>query len=153
MPSSDDSSFSRGLEGVRAGNPQATAKMARRYWGSLVALLRPRVRWYGRRPRARAASSLGEFSALSASISGIAASREEWERLIAAVKAYQPAGSEYARGAELAELVRMLRDGYDIPQIAERLTVARCTVYRWIQIIRKIGEKIGIAIQTGEPAP
>jgi hypothetical protein len=109
-------------------------------------------RWH-RRPRARAASSLGEFGGFSASISGIAASREECERLIAAVRAYQPAGSEHARGEELAELVLMLRDGYDIPQIAERLKVARCTVYRWIQITRRVGEKFGIAMQTGEPAP
>jgi hypothetical protein len=111
------------------------------------------VKLWHRRPRARAASSLGELGGFSASITGIAASREEYDLLVAAVRAHQPAGSEYARGEELAELVRMLRDGYDIPQIAERLKVARCTVYRWIQIIKKIGEKIGIAIQTGEHAP
>ena len=66
MPSSDDSSFSRELEGVRAGNPQATTKMAQRYWGRLVALVRPRVRWYG-----RPAASIDEDDVANAALNSV----------------------------------------------------------------------------------
>jgi hypothetical protein len=82
-----------------------------------------------------------------------AAAREDVARLLEAVKAYRSPKSERATSDHLAELVRLIGEGYDIPEIADRLNVARCTVYRWTTLVKKIAESERIVLQTAESAP
>jgi transposase len=50
-------------------------------------------------------------------------------------------------------LARLLAEGYDVPEIANRFDVARCTVYRWWRLVKKIGAGLGIVIEDGGSAP
>jgi hypothetical protein len=104
-------------------------------------------------PAARPLSAADSMAAPARSPGSQAASAEEKERLIAALRAYRPPRSESPSSEELIRLVHLLAEGRDIPEIAGRLDVARCTVYRWIDLVRKIGEQRGIARQSDESAP
>jgi hypothetical protein len=100
-------------------------------------------RWKGQ-PRARPLSSTMGAADPGRSPSSLVASVEETERLLDALRAYRPPKSQHPSGDELVRLVGLLAEGHDIPGIAGRLGVARCTVYRWIDLVRKIGHQAGI---------
>ena len=122
------------------------ARIATRKAGRLV------EKWR-KRPAERALSSPSEVADPVRSPSSRAAFADDVERLLDALRAYQPARSRHPQGEELVQLVRLLADGHDFPEIADRLDVARCTVYRWLSLVRQIGANEGILIQIDEPAP
>ncbi len=109
-------------------------------------------KWNGR-PSVHALSATNSFPGFSRSPSSRVAAAEEKERLIEAIEAFQPPRSGHPSNAELAELVHLLAADHDIPEIAKRLDVARCTIYRWIALVRKISEQQGFERQSGRPAP
>jgi ECF sigma factor len=109
-------------------------------------------KWKGR-PAAQSLSKTNMRAGSSRSPSSLVATAEERDRLIDAINAYQPPRSAHPSGEQLAQLAQFLSDGHDIPEIAERLDVARCTVYRWINLVRKIGEQPGLVRQSRESAP
>jgi ECF sigma factor len=122
------------------------AKCAVRKAGRLV------KKWKGH-PSVHSLSATNSFIDPSRSPSSRVTTTEARDRLIDAIKAYQPPRSGHPSSEQLIQLAHYLSDGHDIPEIARRLEVARCTVYRWIDLVRKIGEQKGIARQTGGSAP
>jgi len=98
-------------------------------------------------------SATNSFADPSRSPSSRGAAAEERDQLIAAIKAYQPPKSGHPSNEQLIQLAQLLSEDHDIPEIAMRLEVARCTIYRWIDLVRKIGEQQGIARQGGGSAP
>jgi ECF sigma factor len=111
------------------------------------------VQQWQKRPAAAPISSLAGAADSSRSPASRVASAEDEQRLLCALRAYQPPRSQHPRGEELVELVRLFADGHEFPEIANRLGVARCTVYRWLGLVRRIGAEQGIVIQIDEPAP
>jgi ECF sigma factor len=122
------------------------AKFAVRKAGRLV------KKWNGH-PPTQSLSATNSFPDSSRSPSSRVATAEEKERLIDAIRAFQPPRFGHPSSEELAQLVHLLAEDHDIPEIAKRLDVARCTIYRWIGLVRKIGEQQGIARQSVESAP
>ena len=122
------------------------AKFAVRKAGRLV------MKWQGH-PSVQSLSATNSFPDPSRSPSSRAATAEARDRLVTAIIDYQPSKSGRPSSEQLIHLAQLLSDGHDIPEIARRLEVARCTVYRWIELVRKIGEQQGIARQSGGPAP
>jgi hypothetical protein len=111
------------------------------------------ARWKGH-PDVRPIPTLSDVVRTSASPSARAASAEDWRRLIEALDAYKPPKlGQHPTGEDLVRLARLLAEGYDIPEIADRFDVARCTVYRWWKLVKKIGAGLGIGIQDGDSAP
>jgi hypothetical protein len=109
-------------------------------------------KWQGQ-PSVQALSATHGFADSSRSPSSRVATAEERDRLIGALKAYQPPRSGHPSSEQLIQLAHLISEGHDIPEIAKQLEVARCTVYRWIDLVRKIGEQQGIARQRGGSAP
>ena len=70
-------------------------------------------------------------------------------RLRDAVRAYRPPNSEHPSGEELVVLLQLIAEGHGIPEIAERLGVARSTIYRWINLVKKIGGQAEAMRQIG----
>ncbi len=122
------------------------ARIATRKAGRLV------ERWQ-KRPAVRCISSISDAVDPTRSPISRAASAEDEMRLIDALRAYQPPKSRHPQGEELVRLVNLLADGHDFPEIAARLGVARCTVYRWLGLVRRIAADRGIVIQIDESAP
>jgi hypothetical protein len=122
------------------------ARVATRKAGRIV------ERWQ-KRPPARPLSSWGQPVDSAPSPSSREASAEDMRRLIDALRAYQPAKSKHPQGEELVELVRLIGDDHEFSEIADRLGVARCTVYRWLDLVRRIGAEQGIVIHVDESAP
>jgi hypothetical protein len=111
------------------------------------------VEKWQRRPAVRPLSSLVEKGVSVQSPVSRIASAEEQERLLDSLRAYQPQRSKHPQGEELVQLVRLLADDRDVPQIAELLGVARCTVYRWLALVRRIAAEQGILLQIDEHEP
>jgi ECF sigma factor len=111
------------------------------------------VKKWKRHPCVQSLSATDGYLDPSRSPSSRAAMAEARDRLIDAIRAYQPPRSGHPSSEQLIQLAHYLSDGHDIPEIAKRLEVARCTIYRWIELVRKIGEQRGIARQNGGPAP
>jgi hypothetical protein len=44
----------------------------------------------------------------------------------------------YPEIVELVELARLIGDDQDFSEIADHLSVARCTVSRWLNLVRRI---------------
>jgi hypothetical protein len=109
-------------------------------------------RWHTH-PPVQSLSSVNEVRDPSRSPSSRVASADDLERLLYALSAYRPAKSQHPQGEELVQLVRLLADGHDMPQIADRLGVARCTVYRWLELVRRLAAERGIVIEIDESAP
>jgi ECF sigma factor len=109
-------------------------------------------KWKGH-PTAQPFSTMNSRAASSRSPSSRVATIDERDRLIDAIKAYQPPRSAQPSSEKLIQLAHLLSEGHDIPEIAQRLEVGRCTIYRWIDLVGKIGEKRGIARQNSESAP
>jgi ECF sigma factor len=109
-------------------------------------------KWQGH-PSVESLSATNGFLDPSRSPSSRVATAEASDRLISAITGYQPSKSGRPSSEQLIRLAQLLSDGHDIPEIARRLEVARCTVYRWIELVRKIGEQQGIARQSGGSAP
>jgi ECF sigma factor len=109
-------------------------------------------KWKGH-PAAQALSRTNGYTAASRSPSSQLATADERDRLIDAIKAYQPPRSTQPTSEKLIKLAHLLSEGHDIPEIAQRLDVGRCTIYRWIDLVGKIGEKREVARQSGESAP
>jgi hypothetical protein len=122
------------------------ARVATRKAGRLV------ERWKTR-PAVRSISAEFDPVDSSRSPSSRAALAELEQRLIDALRAYRPPRSRRPQGEELVQLVRLRFDGHDIPEIADRLGVARCTIYRWLELVEQIGEERGIMRQIDESAP
>jgi hypothetical protein len=111
------------------------------------------VKRWQKRPAVQPISALSGVVDSSQSPSSRAASAEDERRLIDALRAYQPPRSQHPQGEELVQLVQLLKDGHEIPAIADRLGVARCTVYRWLGLVGRIGAEREIVIQIDESAP
>jgi hypothetical protein len=109
-------------------------------------------KWNGH-PPVQSLSATNSFADPSRLPSSRVVAAEEKERLIDAINAFQPPRSGHPSSEELVRLVHLLAEDHDIPEIAKRLDVARCTIYRWIGLVRKIGEQQGIARQSVESAP
>jgi hypothetical protein len=109
-------------------------------------------KWKGH-PAGQPLSATASRAGSSRSPSSRVATAEERDRLVDAIKAYQPAPAAHPSSDQLIQLAHLLSDGHDIPEIADRLDVARGTVYRWINLIRKIGEQPGLARQNRDSAP
>jgi ECF sigma factor len=122
------------------------AKFAMRKAGRLV------KKWQ-KHPSVQSLSATNSLLDPSRSPSSRVATAEARERLIDAIKAYQSPRSEHPSSEQLIQLAHYLSDGHDIPEIARRLEVARCTIFRWINLVKKIGEHQGIARQSVGPAP
>ncbi len=122
------------------------AKFAVRKAGRLV------KKWQGH-PSVQSLSAASRFLDQSRSPSSRAATAEARDRLIDAIKAYEPPRSGHPSNEQLIQLAHFLSEGHDIPEIARRLEVAHCTVYRWIDLVRKIGEQQGIVRPSGGSAP
>jgi ECF sigma factor len=122
------------------------AKFAVRKAGRLV------EKWQGH-PSVQSLSATNSLLDSSRSPSSRVATVDARDRLIDAINGYQPPRSGSPSSEQLIQLAHYLSEGHDIPEIARRLEVARCTVYRWIDLVRKIGEQQGIARQSGGPAP
>ncbi len=110
------------------------------------------VRQWQKRSAVRRISTSTDAMDPGRSPSARAASVEDLERLMNALQAYQPPRSQHPRGEELVQLVRLFADGHDFPEIADRLGVARCTAYRWLGLVKRIGGERGIVIQIDESA-
>jgi hypothetical protein len=130
----------------RDGLWRMLAKYALRKAGRVV------KKWKGH-PTAQPFSTMNSVAGSSRSPSSRVATIDERDRLIDAIKAYQPPRSTQPSSEKLIRLTQLLSEGHDIPEIAQRLEVGRCTIYRWIDLIGKIGERRGIARQNGESAP
>jgi hypothetical protein len=76
------------------------------------------VRQWQRRPAVRPISAMSDPVNPSTSPSSRLASAEERERLIDALRAYRPQKSQHPRGEELVQLVHLLAEGHDVPEIA-----------------------------------
>jgi hypothetical protein len=122
------------------------AKFAVRKAGRVV------ERWKGH-PAAISLSATNSRAGSSRSPSARVATAEERDRLIDAIRAYQPPRAAQPSSEKLVQLAHLLSEGHDIPEIARRLEVGRCTVYRWMKLVRKIGENQGLARQSSESAP
>ena len=109
-------------------------------------------KWTGH-PSVQSLSAASGFPDPSRSPSSRVATAEARDRLIDAIKAYQPPRSGHPSVEQLVQLAHFLSEDHDIPEIAKRLEVAHCTIYRWIDLVRKIGEQQGIARQIGRSAP
>jgi hypothetical protein len=109
-------------------------------------------KWKGH-PSAQSLSATSGFADPSRSPSSRVATAEARDRLIDAIKAYQPPRSGHPSSEQLVQLAHFLSEDHDIPEIAKRLKVARCTIYRWIDLVRKIGEQQEIVRQSGGSAP
>ena len=131
---------------VHGGLWRMLAKFAVRKAGRLV------KKWQGH-PSVESLSATNGFLDSSRSPSSRMATADARDRLIDAISGYQPPRSGRPSSEQLIQLAHYLSEGYDIPEIARRLEVARCTVYRWIELVRKIGEQQGIARQSDGPAP
>jgi DNA-directed RNA polymerase specialized sigma24 family protein len=125
---------------------QLLARIATRKAGRLV------QKWQ-KRPRVLPLSSQFDTSSSTRSLASRVASAEELERLLDALRVYQPPKSQHPSGGELVRLVNLLGDNCGIAEIADRLGVARCTVHRWLGLVRRIGTEKGIVIQIDESAP
>jgi DNA-directed RNA polymerase specialized sigma24 family protein len=90
------------------------------------------------RPVFHSLSAADEIAAPSRSPSSIAANVELAELIIRALEDYEPRRHRGPRGEDLVLLVRLRAEGHDIEEIADRLGVARCTVYRWIKLVEEI---------------
>jgi DNA-directed RNA polymerase specialized sigma24 family protein len=110
------------------------------------------VRRWQRQPAVRPISTSTDPADSSRTPSARVASAEDLERLMNALRAYQPPRSQHPQGEELVQLVSLFADGHDFSEIADRLGVARCTAYRWLGLVRRIGAEQGIVIQIDESA-
>lgn len=99
------------------------------------------------RPRTRGLSAIDGVADPRRSPSSRAGDVEEAARLLDAVRAYRPSNSERPSGDELVVLLQLMSEGHDIPEIAGRLGVARCTIYRWINLVKKIAGQEGVMRQ------
>jgi hypothetical protein len=109
-------------------------------------------KWKGH-PSVQPLSATNGFADPTRSPSSRVAAADATDRLMDAIRAYQPPRSGHPSCEQLLQLAHFLGEGHDIPEIAKRLEVARCTVYRWIELVGKIGEQRGIATRSGQSAP
>ncbi len=129
----------------RSGLWRTLAKYAARQAGRVV------KRWRGH-PDAISLSTTNSAGS-SRSSSARAAAAQERDRLIDAIRACKPPPFAHPSSEKLVQLAHLLSDGHGIPEIAQRLEVGRCTVYRWINLARKISDKHGLARDSCESAP
>jgi DNA-directed RNA polymerase specialized sigma24 family protein len=102
-----------------------------------------------RRPDFYPLSVADKIAAPSRSPSSDVANAELAELTIRDLKGYKPRKHPRPRGEDLVLLVRLRAEGHDIEEIADRLGVARCTVFRWIKLAREIAQKRTIVRRNG----